>query len=275
MAAMTAAMGAVTACGAPPTNQQAQGQPTAPPAAQPTTAAGGATAAPAATAAPITVSSAAPTAAPPATGSGKYKEAPQLADLVKQGKLPVVDQRLPSNPRALKPLEQTGQYGGTWHRAYKGLSDRWGPTKLNEEFLIKWDVPDPNTIKVIASFTEKWEQNADATEFTFYFRKGSRWSDGAEVTTDDTKFWLEDIQQNKELTPVPSFLIRQKVGADYKMADVTIVDKYTVKIKYPAPNPLLPISIAKNGGGFPAFPALIAPTQLDFIPFTRRRRACR
>src|SRR5207302_6146513 len=56
-------------------------------------------------------------AAVPATGSGKYREAPQLADLVKQGKLPPIEQRLPESPRVTKPLEETGQHGGVWHRA--------------------------------------------------------------------------------------------------------------------------------------------------------------
>src|SRR5438067_12835524 len=63
-----------------------------------------------------------PAAALPA--GTKFKEAPMLADLVKAGKLPPVEQRLPSSPRVLKPLESVGQYGGVWHRAYSGLSDR-------------------------------------------------------------------------------------------------------------------------------------------------------
>ena len=130
-------------------------------------------------------------AAQPAAGTapaaGKYKEAPQLADLVKAGKLPPVEQRLPDTPRVLKPLEEVGQYGGTWHRAYRGLSDRWGPTKLIEEFMIEWDIPDPNTIKLIPNFLEKWEQNKDATEFTFYIRKGLKWSDGTAVSAEEDR----------------------------------------------------------------------------------------
>ena len=55
---------------------------------------------------------------------GAYKESPLLADLVKAGKLPAVERRLPENPRVIKPLEATGKYGGTWRRAYRGPSDR-------------------------------------------------------------------------------------------------------------------------------------------------------
>src|SRR2546421_10299548 len=38
-----------------------------------------------------------------------FKEAPELAELVKQGKLPPVEKRLPSEPLVLKPLKQTGR----------------------------------------------------------------------------------------------------------------------------------------------------------------------
>ena len=179
--------------------------------------------------------------------SGKFKDAPMLADQIKAGKLPPIEQRLPGNPRVLKPLEAVGQYGGTWRRAYRGLSDRVGPTKLLEEFLIEWDIPDPKTIKVIANFAEKWEQNGDATEFTFYLRKGLKWSDGSEVTTDDVKFTWEDIQLFKDIKPTPDVIVRQRVGTEYKNATLTIVDKQAFTIKYAAPFPLLPITIAKRG----------------------------
>ncbi|MGN6673857.1 MAG: ABC transporter substrate-binding protein, partial [Thermomicrobiales bacterium] len=141
----------------------------------------------------------------PAAKPAQYKEAPALADMVKAGKLPPVEKRLPDNPRVLKPLQEVGQYGGTWHRAYTGLSDYVGPTKLGEEMLIEWDAPDPNTINIIANVVEKWEQNSDASEYTFHLRKGMKWSDGQDVTTDDVKFWFNDVQGNKDITPAPNF----------------------------------------------------------------------
>ena len=110
--------------------------------------------------------------AAPAPQAGSFKEAPSLADQVKSGKLPAVDQRLPGSPRVVKPLERVGRHGGTWHRAYLGLSDRVGPGKLQEEQLIEWDAPNPTTLGLVPNFVEKWDQNADATEFTFYLRAG-------------------------------------------------------------------------------------------------------
>ena len=71
-----------------------------------------------ATTAPATT---APTkeAAPEATAvpAAKYSEAPALAAMVKAGTLPPVDERLPLDPVVHTPVEEVGQYGGTWHRA--------------------------------------------------------------------------------------------------------------------------------------------------------------
>ena len=113
--------------------------------------------------------------------------------LVAAGELPIVDERLPTDPRVITPLDQVGEYGGTWRRAYKGVSDRWGPTKLHEEMAIEWDIPDPESINVTPGFVSEWTQNDDATEFTFKLREGIRWSDGEIFDTEDVQFWYDQL----------------------------------------------------------------------------------
>ena len=49
--------------------------------------------------------------------------------------LPPVDERLPASPAVLEAVEQVGKYGGTIRRGFKGVSDRWGPTKMQNESL--------------------------------------------------------------------------------------------------------------------------------------------
>ena len=49
-----------------------------------------------------------------------YGEAPVLAALVRAGKLPPVEQRLPSNPLVIPVVEEIGRYGGVWKRAFTG-----------------------------------------------------------------------------------------------------------------------------------------------------------
>ncbi|HRU32741.1 MAG TPA: hypothetical protein P5310_04950, partial [bacterium] len=49
-----------------------------------------------------------------ATGKriNKYSESPVLAEMVRQGKLPPVKERLPKEPIVISPVEEIGQYGG-------------------------------------------------------------------------------------------------------------------------------------------------------------------
>ena len=72
-----------------------------------------------------------------ATSAFAFQESPMLSALVKEGKLPSVEQRLPEKPTVVQ-VPEVGQYGGDWRRAYKGPGDRWGPTKLMEERVVKW-----------------------------------------------------------------------------------------------------------------------------------------
>lgn len=268
LTAMTAAAGAIVACA--PAAPRTASKPTEVPAPK----AEATVAKPAAQPAPTLAVSQKVATPVPAAAAGKYKEAPDLAQLVKDGKLPPVEQRLPVNPRVIKPLEETGQYGGVWRRGFRGLADYLAVGKLMEERLIEWDAPDPDTIRVVPNAVEKWEQSKDATEWTFYLRKGLRWSDGAEVTTDDVKFWWEDVQLDKELTPAPSLAIRQRIGTEWKAATLTIVDQQTWKVKFAAPYPLLPLYFAKNGGNVLSghqsvtFPAYLAPAHYlkQFLP---------
>ena len=58
----------------------------------------------------------------PALIPKSFKEAPQLAELVKAGKLPPVQERIGQDPLVVKPLREIGKYGGTWRRASPGPS---------------------------------------------------------------------------------------------------------------------------------------------------------
>lgn len=176
----------------------------------------------------------------------KFSEAPQLADLVKQGKLPPVEQRLPKNPLVVTPYEEVGQYGGNWRRTWTGLSDHWGLNKICHEHLI---MPDKNASKILPNLAESWKISKDAKVYTFKLREGIRWSDGAPFTTEDVLFYYEDILMNKELTPqLPIWLT-----SGGKPPEVEKVDTYTFRIKFAEPHPLFLFSLAKEGGSYPFF----------------------
>lgn len=170
----------------------------------------------------------------------KFNEALQLAELVKQGKLPPVEQRLPKNPLVVIPFEEIGQYGGNWRRAWRGLSDQWGPNKLCFEHLVMFD---QNGAKILPNIAESWRISRDSKIYTFKLREGIKWSDGTPVTTEDVKFWYEDIFLNKDLTPsFPTWLV-----SGGKPLEIEIVDKYTFRVKFATSNPLFLVSVAKLG----------------------------
>ena len=55
--------------------------------------------------------------------ASQYNEAPMLAEMVANGEIPPVDERLPPNPMVIEPLNEVGQYGGTWRRIGVGPGD--------------------------------------------------------------------------------------------------------------------------------------------------------
>ncbi|MCD9021825.1 ABC transporter substrate-binding protein [Cohnella silvisoli] len=51
--------------------------------------------------------------------------------------------------------------------------------------------------RVIPSIAHSWESNPDATEWTFYLRKGIRFHHGRELTSEDVHFTLERLRGNR------------------------------------------------------------------------------
>ena len=122
--------------------------------------------------APAAAAPAAAEAPAAAAAPGSYSEAPMLAELVKAGSLPPVDERLPKNPLVMPVAEKVGTYGGAIRRGFKGVSDRWGPTKHIDRLMVWFDqnlVQQPRLV-------ESWELSDDAKVWTFHMREGMKWS---------------------------------------------------------------------------------------------------
>jgi len=141
--------------------------------------------------------------APAAAVVAKYKEAPVLAELVKAGKLPPVDQRLPENPLVV-PGDQIGQYGGVWRRGFLGPSDFNGVNRVIYDVLVRFG-PDGATIEM--KLAESVTPSADYRSWNVKLRKGSKWSDGSPFSADDIMYWYKDVLLNKDLVPaIPSWM---------------------------------------------------------------------
>ena len=172
-----------------------------------------------------------------------YKEAPMLAALVQQGRLPPVEERLPTTPCVIPVLHQTGKYDSVMNRAFKGLSDRWGPTKMINHQFVWYD----KDLNLIPHLCESWNVNADASEWTFYLRAGTHWSDGVAFTADDIVWWYHNVLTDPRIFSVPP---SQWMAGDQVM---TIEQKgqYTIKMKFNQPNVLFMYKLARgSGAGF-------------------------
>jgi peptide/nickel transport system substrate-binding protein len=216
------------------------------PPAQPPAATATVAAPPVATKAPTalpTAALAAPTAIPPTQPavSAKYSEAPQFSELVKSGKLPAIEKRLPQEPLTIKPLEEVGQYGGKWTFGFATETTYPYWQTYDYEFFVRWN---DTWTGVLPNLATKWTSSTDAKEWTFNLRKGILWSNGDPFTADDVLFWAEDIAGNKDVTP--TFPARWATGG--QPMKVAKVDDFTVKFTFAAPQPLFLYMMADMNG---------------------------
>ncbi len=162
------------------------------------------------------------------------KEAPELAALVQQGKLPPVAQRIGQDPLVIQPLRAVGKYGGTMRKAvFGGINDlSIARFMTGGAPLLLWDY-EWKTIK--PNIARSFEMSADAKTITVQLRRGMKWSDGEPFTADDIMFWFNDIYNNEEVHPgnSPDLLIGGKNVVIQK------VDDTTLRFVSPQANPLL------------------------------------
>jgi peptide/nickel transport system substrate-binding protein len=176
----------------------------------------------------------------------QFGEAPGLSALVKAGKLPPVEQRLPQEPMVLKPLRSVGKYGGTWRRGFLGPGDSENGNRVrSSDKLLFWDVSGTH---IVPNAAKGFETSADGRRTTLYLRKGMKWSDGAPFTADDFMFWYEDMYQNKDLikSPAPELAVNGKQGR------ISKVDETTVLFEFDDPHFLFASQLAGDtqvGGG--------------------------
>lgn len=172
------------------------------------------------------------------------KEAPALAKLVGEGKLPALAQRVSSNPMVIK-VDQVGAYGGSLRRGLRGSADHNGILRLvGNQGLVRWNLA---FTEVLPNVAHKWDVNANSTEFTFHLRRGMKWSDGKPFTADDILFSIEDCAKNSELyKSVPSTLVIAN-----KPCQVTKIDEVTVKFTFASPYALFLEQMATPLGQYP------------------------
>jgi peptide/nickel transport system substrate-binding protein len=165
----------------------------------------------------------------PAKFPKTFKEAPQLAELVKAGKLPSVKERIGEDPLVIKPVHEIGRYGGTIRRGFTGPGD-WsaGVRFCGNDSLVHWDMTGTKPTPLAA---KSWQFSDGDKTLTINLRRGMKWSDGKPFTADDFLFWFEDLYKNKDLVPAPSPYLTTKSGP----AELEKVDTYAVRWRFKDP----------------------------------------
>ena len=177
-----------------------------------------------------------------------YHEPDYVAKLVKEGKLPPVEQRLPKEPYVFKTkamADGVGEYGGVFRMVTGARPQGWNwmagqtqgyggvnytvqecLTRTGPMFQLKAD-----ELKPMPNLARSWEWSKDGKSLTMHLIEGAKWSDGNDFNADDIVFMWED----NILDPnIPSSLNKDSLGKDTAL---TKVDDNTVKWTFPTAFP--------------------------------------
>lgn len=167
----------------------------------------------------------------PAASALTLVETPMFEDAVKSGQLPPVAERLPSVPSVvtLNGEREAGRHGGD----LRMLIGRSRDVRL----LVVYGYAR------LVGYTENFDLVPDILEsidveegriFTLHLRPGHKWSDGAPFTSEDFRYWWEDVANNPNLSPSgpPVDML-----VDGELPVFEVVDETTVRYTWPANNP--------------------------------------
>ncbi|MEO0327085.1 MAG: ABC transporter substrate-binding protein [Pseudomonadota bacterium] len=172
------------------------------------------------------------------------EEVPALAEKVEKGELPPIADRLPKTPFVVSYEangKSLGKYGGEL-RLLMGKAKDIGQMTVysyarlvgySSDYSIKPDIAEAVDI-------------VEGREFTFTLREGHRWSDGHPLTSEDFRYYWEDMVKHAELgrKGVPSAML-----VDGQEPVFEVIDERTFKYSWNKPNPAF-------------LPALAAPSPL-------------
>jgi peptide/nickel transport system substrate-binding protein len=163
-----------------------------------------------------------------------YAEAPEMAAQVQAGSLPPLTERLPQPPFVDpldRPWQSVGRYGGQLRLLMGKSRDLRQMTVYGYARLVGYNAE----LELVPDILEKVEIE-DNRVFTFHLRRGHKWSDGHPFTTEDFRYWWDDVANNEELSPagIPNDLLM-----DGERPTFEVLDETRVRYSWPNPNPTL------------------------------------
>lgn len=166
--------------------------------------------------------------------SGPLKETLSLQhSLAPEGDLPPIEERIPAQPLIVDFASRgrtEGKHGGVMRMFVSRSKDVrymsvWGYARL-----IGYD----DTYNLSADLLRAYDVSADGRTVTLHLRRGHRWSDGAPFTTEDLRYWWEDVALNEALSPAGPPVDMLTNG---ELPEVKVIDEVTISYTWPIPNP--------------------------------------
>ena len=162
----------------------------------------------------------------------RYIETPSLVEEVGAGRLPPVDRRLPAPP-SVAPLDGNGLAPGRHGGELRLLMGRAKDVRLLVVYgyarLIGYDLDYRLAPDLLAGLEVE-----DGRVFTLRLRPGHRWSDGRPFTSEDFRYYWEEIATNESLAPFGpprAFLVEGEAPR------FEVLDEHTVRYTWTRPNP--------------------------------------
>ncbi len=145
----------------------------------------------------------------------------------------------PEEPRVIDfdAMQKTvGQRGGTLNMLMAKQKDISQMTVYGNARLVAWDQTfslKPDILKAV--------ETTDNKSFTLTLRKGHLWSDGEPFTTEDFRYWWEDVANNADLEPGG---IPREMLVDGDAPTFEVIDDVTVRYTWDEVNPLFLTALA-------------------------------
>lgn len=176
-----------------------------------------------------------------------FQETPLFKTEVASGKLPPVAQRVPQEP-ALAELEMLGHPGGELRMLMASPKDTRMMVVYGYARLVRYTP----ALALVPDMLENLKVE-DGRIFTLKLRAGHKWSNGKPFTSEDFRYWFEDVAENPLLSPagLPAALL-----VDGEKPNFEVLDKETVRYTWSHPNPLFLPALA---GADPQY--IFAPAQ--------------
>ena len=165
---------------------------------------------------------------------GIFLETPMFEAAVAAGKLPPVKKRLPEEPFLLKTGQQgfqPGKHGGSLKLLMGRKKDTRQLVVYGYARLVGYD----KNFNFVPDILKKFEVKHGRI-FTLHLRKGHRWSDGHPFTSEDFRYYFEDVATNIKIA---NESLPQVMLVEGKPPLFEVLDKHTVRYTWHKPNPFI------------------------------------